>query len=300
VTLVRYKGLGTVEFFASPEPDPSGFGEGKTFLRAVLGDGTEQTARLPAVAPGMFITATSTVSTATSEFSNAAPVAAGVVEPSASVVDRYLFYNQSYFDHFLQGFGDELSTDDDAIDRTKRALLPGQTATFSNVSSYSKGLNGVMFDMKDMALGTQPPNVEVKVGIPGASPGDPVTWTEGPRPTTIARRNGAGVNKTDRITLIWPNGAIKNQWLQVTVKADAVSWLPRDDVFYFGNLVGETGDAATPFWSVPSISTRHGSTPASFRARLEYKTNTTSTAMASPALPTWRPFVPTCSTDSPR
>ena len=60
--------------------------------------------------------------------------------------------------------------------------------------------------------------------------------------------NGAGVNKTDRITLIWPNGAIKNQWLRVTVKADAVSWLPRDDVFYFGNLVGETGDAATPLW----------------------------------------------------
>ena len=41
--LVRYKGLGTVEFFASPDPDPSGFGEGKTFLAAKLSDGTEQT-----------------------------------------------------------------------------------------------------------------------------------------------------------------------------------------------------------------------------------------------------------------
>jgi len=90
--------------------------------------------------------------------------------------------------------------------------------------------------------------VVVKVGVPGAGPGDPVTWVEGPRPTTIARRNGAGVGKTDRITLIWRNGAIKNQWLQVTIKADAVSWLPRDDVFYFGSLVGETGDAASPLW----------------------------------------------------
>jgi hypothetical protein len=116
------------------------------------------------------------------------------------------------------------------------------------VSSYTKGLNGVMFDIKDRAPGTRPPNVEVKVGVPGARRQDPVTWTAGPRPTTIARRNGAGVNQTDRITLIWPNGAIKNRWLRVTVKADAVSGLPRDDVFYFGNLVGETGDAASPLW----------------------------------------------------
>ena len=119
----------------------------------MLGDGTEQTVRLPAVAPGMFITATSTVSTATSEFSNAPPVAAGVVEPAASVVDRYLFYNQSYFDHFLQGFGDELEYGRRRHRPHEAPLLPGQTATFSNVSSYSKGLNGVMFDMKDMALG---------------------------------------------------------------------------------------------------------------------------------------------------
>ena len=70
----------------------------------------------------------------------------------------------------------------------------------------------VMFDLKDMPPGTQTPNVVVKVGVPGAGPGDPVTWTDGPRPTTIARRNGAGVNQTDRITLIWRNGAGSMMW----------------------------------------------------------------------------------------
>jgi hypothetical protein len=42
--------------------------------------------------------------------------------------------------------------------------------------------------------------------------------------------------------LIWPDGAIRNQWLQVTVLADAVTGLAAADVFYFGNAVGETGD----------------------------------------------------------
>jgi hypothetical protein len=42
--------------------------------------------------------------------------------------------------------------------------------------------------------------------------------------------------------LIWPDGAIRNQWLQVTVLADDVTGLAAPDVFYFGNAVGETGD----------------------------------------------------------
>jgi hypothetical protein len=253
-TAVRFRGLGTVEFFASPEPDPSGFGEGKTFLAAPFSDGTEQTVRLPRVAPGMFITATSTVGKRidwgvrpdTSEFSNAVAVVPGVVEPSASVADRYVFYNWSAFDSSQPGFAEYPPNDDPAIDPTKRALLPGQTGSFANVTSFTKGLNGIMFDMKDMPLGTQPPNIEVKMSVPGAGPGDPVAWVPAPRPTLIDRRHGAGVGQSDRITLIWPNNSIRNRWLQVTVKADAVSWLPRDDVFYFGNLVGETGDAASP------------------------------------------------------
>jgi hypothetical protein len=38
---------------------------------------------------------------------------------------------------------------------------------------------------------------------------------------------------------------IKNQWLQVTVLAGANTGLAAPDVFYFGNLVGETGNGLT-------------------------------------------------------
>ena len=44
----------------------------------------------------------------------------------------------------------------------------------------------------------------------------------------------------------WAGGALRNTWVEVTVKANADSGLAAPDVFYFGNLVGETGDAATP------------------------------------------------------
>ena len=91
-------------------------------------------------------------------------VAAGVVEPSASVVGRYFFYNQSYFD---SGSAAANPQDDNAIDPTKRAAAAGGVRDIANVSSYTRGLNGVMFDLKDMPVGNQPPNVVVKVGVPG-------------------------------------------------------------------------------------------------------------------------------------
>src|SRR5439155_22514538 len=66
-----------------------------------------------------------------------------------------------------------------------------------------------------------------------------------PVPTAVRRRNGAGADGSDRITAVWPDGVVRNRWLRVTVKADDRSLLPRDDVFYFGNLIGETGDSPT-------------------------------------------------------
>ena len=66
-----------------------------------------------------------------------------IVSPTA-VVDHHVFYNDSYFDN-----GDSSANvlDDNAIDPTKHVLLPGQTATFANYSSYVRGINGLMIDM---------------------------------------------------------------------------------------------------------------------------------------------------------
>jgi len=43
--------------------------------------------------------------------------------------------------------------------------------------------------------------------------------------------------------MVWDDGAVKNGWLQVTVRAERLG-LAEDDVFYFGNAVGETGNSA--------------------------------------------------------
>jgi hypothetical protein len=78
---------------------------------------------------------------------------------------------------------------------------------------------------------------------------DATEWAAGPsgRDVSISVRPGAGEAVSDRITLIWnlPNERlIKNTWLQVTVLPTEATGLTAPDVFYFGNLVGETGDGA--------------------------------------------------------
>ena len=69
-------------------------------------------------------------------------------------------------------------------------------------------------------------------------------------------RRGAGVDGSDRVTLIWADysplanpasTAVGNGWLRVTVKANANTGLASPDVFSFGNVIGDTGDSATAF-----------------------------------------------------
>ena len=45
------------------------------------------------------------------------------------------------------------------------------------------------------------------------------------------------------MTITWADNAIRNQWLQVTVLANADTGLAEADVFYFGNAVGESGNS---------------------------------------------------------
>jgi hypothetical protein len=71
----------------------------------------------------------------------------------------------------------------------------------------------------------------------------PASWASAPAPTSITVRAGAGLGGSNRITIIWADGAIKNQWLQVTAKTSL--GLAAADVFYFGNAVGETGNSAS-------------------------------------------------------
>jgi hypothetical protein len=71
---------------------------------------------------------------------------------------------------------------------------------------------------------------------------DPQSWTLAPAPKSITVRHGAGIDGSDRITLAWADGVIQKTWLEVTVRPGGVTGLAENDVFYFGNAVGDSGD----------------------------------------------------------
>ncbi len=155
----------------------------------------------------------------------------------ATVSGRFVFYNNSSFDGNDPGAS---TSDDGSVAPDKSALLPGAKATFANYTSYNQGINGVMVDVAGLEGTPTADDFEFRVG----NNNSPAGWLPAPAPASITVRPGAGVGDSDRITIIWPDGSIKNEWLQVTVKPSGRTGLAIDDVFYFGNKVGETGDSA--------------------------------------------------------
>jgi hypothetical protein len=151
----------------------------------------------------------------------------------ASIVARHVFYNNSAGDNN----GPLADADDDAaIDASKYALLPGHAATLANYTSYTAGLNGIMIDIENLAVDPVAGDFVFMIG----NDFDRSVWTAAPAPASITVRPGAGAGGSDRVTIIWADGAIVDKWLEVTVRSDAGIGLGADDLFYFGNLVGES------------------------------------------------------------
>ncbi|MCA9172317.1 MAG: tandem-95 repeat protein, partial [Planctomycetales bacterium] len=148
------------------------------------------------------------------------------------VEGRYVFYNDSSWDG-RNAAAD--ARDDLAIATDKQPLLPGETATFGNYTSYVHGLNGVMFDIAGLETveSLQPSDLRFRVGRTN----DLTSWQDAPLPE-LSVRKGAGVDGSDRVTLTWPNGSIQQQWLEVTLPKGAATGLASDDRFYFGNIIG--------------------------------------------------------------
>ena len=151
------------------------------------------------------------------------------------VVGRYVFYNNSAFDN-----RDPVANaaDDAAIAPDKAALLPGGTPAFQNVTNYSKGINGVMIDIGSLPDGD----------VPAA---EDFGWGDAPPPSDISLRRGAGVSGTDRITLTWADGRVRNRWLNLSVLPSERTGLAAADAFSFGNLVGEVGNDSSPLTVSP-------------------------------------------------
>ena len=92
----------------------------------------------------------------------------------------------------------------------KEVLLPGTRATLANVTSYSRGVNGLMVDVWN--LPAQPIAADIRVRVGNDS--TPGSWAAGPAPSQISLRRGAGVSGSDRLSLIWPEGAITGKWME--------------------------------------------------------------------------------------
>lgn len=165
-------------------------------------------------------------------------VAARVTQ--AVVTGRHVFYNNSIFDGSTPSAE---AADDAAIAPDKVALLPGDVPSFANITSYARGINGVMVDVAGLAAdGTRigVDDFDFRVG----NSRDAESWSAAPAPSEVVVRPSSLSVGPARVTVTWPDGAVRNRWLQVTVKASADTGLASPDVFFFGNLVGETGDVA--------------------------------------------------------
>ena len=152
-----------------------------------------------------------------------------------------MFYNNGAFD---------TTSDDAAIATDKQALRPGGGGgSFANVTTYTKGINGLFIDVANLPAGVT--LTAADFGFRFGKTANRATWQTAAAPLSIDIRRGAGVDGSDRVVVIWSDYnplpgvvgvAVANAWLEVTVNANARTGLSASDVFYFGNLVGETGD----------------------------------------------------------
>ncbi len=147
----------------------------------------------------------------------------------ASIVTRGLFYSGAT--------GQSAST----TLSDKVALLPGQSSTFANYSNYSRGLNGLVVDVSGLPPTTT--NADFLASLQFA------TWdgislngfvASSVTPTVTILTSG-GVGGSSRANITFPDNSIQNTWLRIVVLANAQTGLPANDVFYFGNVIGDLG-----------------------------------------------------------
>ena len=167
-----------------------------------------------------------------------------VDEPVVGIVGRHIFYNQSSFDGGSAAI--EPVNDNAAIATDKTPYLPlGTTAVFDNITSYSRGINGIMVDIGNIPGPITASDFIFKVG----NNNTPSTWAAAPAPSAVSLVPGGGIAGSDRVIITWPSGSIMNTWLEVQVLANANTGLVTPDVHFWGNKVGDsgTGTPATTF-----------------------------------------------------
>lgn len=162
------------------------------------------------------------------------------VSAKATFVGARLFYNDSMFDgHDSSPTAADLA----AIDNDLIPVFPGRDSNQNSFSKFASGINGLILEF----AGGPPASLSAEdllfrkgVGKPGSA------WQNAPAPVAIARLPQTVETSYTRYAITWANRAMTNTWLQVTVKANEHTNLANPEIFYFGNLVGDTGGDAAP------------------------------------------------------
>ncbi len=122
------------------------------------------------------------------------------------------------------------------------ALLPGGTATRDNFTNYWRGLNRIVIDLEGF-LGSSLTNKDLRFNQGNSN--EVTGWKPAPLPESIDVIPGGGINGSTRVVLTWSDKhAIRGQWLETTVLASGAAKLAQDEVFYFGNQIGDVNGAA--------------------------------------------------------
>jgi hypothetical protein len=230
-----------IDFYASTTSDPSGYGEGHRWLGSSIVTVEDYFASfditlLAATFQGEYVTATATRllsgghESDTSEFSAALAI-------QGNVQATYIYYAASSFAN---------SGIENALDNTKRLAKEGVepvTLSYDNLINSSPGINGLVFDIRNLPGGSSgnltAADFEFQMSPTGAfieADHPPANWTVVPFPSSISVLPGS----PDRVVIQWPNNAIANRWLRITVKATANTGLTEPEVYYIGHLLGET------------------------------------------------------------
>ena len=184
--------------------------------------------------------------TATDGVLTSAPVTATINSTvlTGEVLGNRLFYNGSKYDNNHTAI--EPASDALAIASDKIGFSGSGTATFANVSSFSKGITGVMVDLQsgigahgsislaDFSFHTSPAYSAGTYNNIG-------TWNTAPTPSGFSVILGGGTDGSDRLAVTWNASLIKNEWLEVDLAANDNTGLSAPDIFYFGSAVGESG-----------------------------------------------------------
>lgn len=144
----------------------------------------------------------------------------------------FVFYNNSYYDDFTEK---PTIKDFNAIDTQIQPLFPGSYAKKQHITNYDKGINGIFIDVLTVEDYISVSDFEFYVG----NSQNISTWIGAPQPKYINVYDIYDNNvKIKRISIIWDDFSIVNNWLKVVIKANNTTKLSHPFVFYLGNFVG--------------------------------------------------------------